>query len=62
MLTTFEVVGRDHYAIAGDDDNTSFVQCGYEVFPDLIELTHEVLDLLFAEYELLAVANAMTKS
>ena len=31
-------------------------------FADLIELTHQVLDLLFAEHELLAVADAVTES
>ena len=61
MTTTVEVVRRDQHAIAGNDHNTSFVQSSAEVFADLIELTHEVLDLLFAENEFLAVADAVAK-
>ena len=60
-FTAVEVVRRDQHAIAGNDHNTSFVQSSAEVFADLIELTHEVLDLLFAEHELLAVADAVTE-
>ena len=40
---------------------SSILLTSAEVFADLIELTHEVLDLLFAEHELLAVADAVAE-
>ena len=60
-FTAVEVVRRDQHAIAGNDHNTSFVQGSAEVFADLIELTHEVLDLLFPEHKLLAMADAVAE-
>ena len=60
-FTAVEVVRRDQHAIAGNDHNTSLVQSSAEVFADLIELTHEVFNLLFAEHELLAVADAVAE-
>ena len=61
-FTAAEVICSDQHAIAGNDDNASFVQSSAEVFADLIELTHEVLDLLFPKDELFAVLCAVTKS
>ena len=60
-FTAVVVVRRDQHAIAGNDHNTSLVQSSAKVFADLIELTHEVLDLLFAEHELLAVTDSVAE-
>mgnify|MGYP006991280094 CR=1 FL=1 len=61
-FTAVKVISSDQHAIAGNDDNASFVESSAEVFADLIELAHEVLDLLFPKDELFAMLCAMTKS
>ena len=60
-FTAIEVISSDQNAIAGNDDNASFVQSSAEIFADLIELAHEILDLLFPKDELFAMLCAMTK-
>ena len=60
-LMAVEVVCSDQHVITGDDHDTSFVQGLAEVCADLIELPHQVLDLLLTEYKLLAMLNAVTK-